>query len=129
MKDWLVSALLSMLAVLAPVKMVIITVGILIFADLIMGMWAAHKRGEIITSAALRRTITKMLVYQTCVITGFMLEKYLLGGSIPVIKLIGGVIGVVEFKSIIENANTVLGMDLFKEIIARLGSSNDKKKK
>ena len=66
-----------------------------------------------------------MAVYQTVIITGYMLQMNLLGNMIPVINIVGGVIGMVEFKSIIENANTILGTDIFKEVMRRLSSANN----
>lgn len=125
MKDWIQGICVSSMAFLLPIKLVIITAGVLIFADLITGIFAAKKRGERITSAALSRTIAKLAVYQTVIITGYMLQMNLLGNVVPVINIVGGVIGMVEFKSIIENANTILGADIFKEVIARLSSSNN----
>jgi sugar phosphate permease len=126
MKKYILDALAACVAVLAPIHTVMITVGVLIIVDLVLGMWAAKKRGESISSAAMRRTISKMLVYQLCVVSGFLMEKYLIDGMMPVAKLIGGVIGVVELKSILENANGITGTDIFKQIISRLGSQNDK---
>lgn len=126
MKLWLKGLALSVLAVLAPIHTVMITVCILIIADLITGIWAAYKRGEKLTSAAMRRTITKLLIYQLTVITGFLLEKYLLEGLVPASKLIASVIGLVEMKSVLENAESILGQPLFKKLISRLGSDNDK---
>ena len=125
MKDWIQGVCVSSMAFLLPIKLVIITAGVLIFADLITGVFAAKKRGERITSAGLSRTIAKLAVYQTVIITGYMLQVNLLGNVIPVINIVGGVIGMVEFKSIIENANTILGTDIFKEVIAKLSSSNN----
>lgn len=117
---------LSALAVFAPIKAVIITVGVLIMADLIFGLWAAHKRKEKITSAGLRRTLTKMAVYQCAVLTGYLGEKYLLDELIPVTKLVAGVIGAVELKSLFENYAEISGVD-FTSILKKLGSDNDKK--
>lgn len=125
MKSYLSNLAISAMAALAPIKPVMITVGILIVSDLITGVWAARKRGEPITSAALGRTISKMVVYQTAVITGFLLQRYLLGDALPVVNVIGGVIGMVEFKSFIENANCIIEGDVFKEILKKLGSKND----
>lgn len=113
------------IVVLAPIEAVMATVGFLIFVDLISGMWAAHKRKEPITSAALRRTISKMIIYQIAVISGFLIETYLVGGSLPISKVVAGFIGIVEFKSILENGNTILGTDVFKLLIQKLGSKND----
>lgn len=127
MKEWLESILIASIAALAPIHTVIISVGIMILADLFTGILAAHKRGEKITSAAMRRTVSKIVVYQTAVITGFLLERYLLNDIIPVSKVVAGVIGLVEFKSILENSNKILGKDIFKSVLHLIGSENDLK--
>lgn len=115
---------LAALGLFAPIKALILTVLVLIFADLFLGIWAARKRGEKITSAAMRRTVTKLLVYNTTIITGFLVETYLLGGIAPISKLVAAVVGAVEMKSLLENASEITGLD-FKSIIKALGSKND----
>ena len=127
MRDWLVALMLACMAALAPIKAVLITVGILIMADAITGMYAAHKRGEPISSAAMRRTLSKFLVYQGVVITGFLLEANILDHLVPVAKIVAGAIGMVEFKSILENSNSIMNMNIFKSVIDKLGSDNAKK--
>ncbi len=113
------------IVMLAPIQAVMMTVGFLIFLDLLTGVWAARKRKEKISSAALRRTISKMIIYQIAIISGFFIEKHLLQDSLPITKVVAGFIGLVEFKSILENGNTILGTDIFKLLIQRLGSKND----
>lgn len=127
-KEWLNNIGLSILAIFAPIKAVLITVAVLIAFDFITGIWASKKRGDKISSSAMRRTVAKLLVYQLCVISGYLLEKYLLDGVIPAAKLIAGVIGIVETKSILENSQSITGMNIFKELINKLGSPNDSKK-
>jgi len=117
--------LVSITAVFAPINSTIITVFILILSDLILGVYAAMKRGEEITSAGLRRTISKLFVYEMVVLTSFLGETYLLGGILPVVKLVAGVIGITEIKSILENSGDITGLN-FKTVIKRLGSKNDK---
>lgn len=126
MKDFLRHVAVAIAGVLAPAKALLISVGILIIADLVTGVWAALKRKEEIKSSALRRTISKLVVYQIAVISGFLVETYMLENIFPVSKVVASVIGLVELKSILENANSILGMDLFKSVVARLGSENDK---
>lgn len=118
--------LLSFVAIFAPIKMLIITVGVLIFTDLILGILAAKKRKETITSAALRRTVTKMFVFQAAILTGYLLEVYLLDSIIPITKLVAAVIGTTEFVSILENTSELTGLN-FTDIIKKLGSKNDEK--
>lgn len=119
----------ALIALLAPIKALLISVGFLIMADLITGVWAALKRKETIKSAAMRRTVSKMVIYNIAVISGFLVEVYMLEELLPVSKIVASVIGLVELKSILENANTILGADLFKTVIAKLGSDNDELKK
>lgn len=125
MRTFLTNLAISAMAALAPIKPILITVGILIISDLFTGVWAAKKRGEKITSAALGRSVSKMVVYQTAIITGFLMQKYLLNDAAPVVNIVGGVIGMVEFKSFIENANVIVDGNIMKEILKKLGSKND----
>lgn len=116
----------ALVLLLAPIHPVIISVGVLIFADAFIGIWAAYKRGERISSKRMGDSIVKMLVYQLVLISGYLVQTYLLSDFIPVVKLAAGYIGMVELKSLLENASTILGRDVFKEIISKLGSKSDK---
>lgn len=124
--DWLKKLLVASAAALAPIQTVLATVGILLLVDLVTGIWAAAKRKEKLSSAVMRRTISKMVVYQLAVISGFLLEHYILDGVIPISKIVAGVIGMVEFTSILENSNTIVGGNVFRSILRKLGSENDK---
>ena len=126
MKEWLIKGLVVTLTILSPIKPMLIACGILIMADTITGMLAAHKRKEPIQSAEMRRSITKLVVYQIAIISAFVLEKYMLGNLVPVSKIVAGVIGMVEFKSILENVSTIAGQDILALVINKLGSKNAK---
>ena len=126
MKEYLYKGLLVLAAILSPIKALLISCGALIVADMVTGMFAAHKRGESINSADMRRSLTKMVVYQIAIISAFVLEKYMLNGLLPVSKIVSGVIGMVEFKSILENASTIAGQDILQMVIDKLGSKNAK---
>lgn len=125
MRQWIEGLIVSSVALLIPIKAVIITVGIVVFADLFTGILAAIKRKEKITSAGLSRTVAKMAVYQTVIITGYLIQVNLIANMLPLVNIVGSVIGLVEFKSLIENANFILGDDLFREVIKKLASKND----
>jgi hypothetical protein len=114
----------SLWAIFAPIHASIISVFVLIFSDLITGILAARKRKEPITSAGLRRTITKLFVYETAMMLGFISEKYLLGGLLPVSKLVAAMAGIVELKSIFENMDELSGQNLLGSILAKLNSTN-----
>ena len=126
MKEWLVKGLIVTLTILSPIKPMLIACGVLILADTITGMFAARKRKEPIQSAEMRRSITKLVVYQIAIISAFVLEKYMLGDLVPVSKIVAGVIGMVEFKSILENVSTIAGQDILALVINKLGSKNAK---
>jgi hypothetical protein len=54
------------------------------------------------------------------------MEQYIVPDlGIPIVKLLAGVIGVVEFKSVLENVESITGLNLIK-IKKVLGSQNDK---
>ena len=127
MKRWLLDLCFTLLAVIAPIQTVLTTVIALVLADFVTGVWAAIKEKQPITSAAMRRTVSKLVIYNIAVISGFLLEKYLLADALPFAKLIAGTIGVVEMKSLIENTKRITGLDIFKEVLSKLGSSNQHK--
>lgn len=128
MKEWIYKTLLVGLAIFAPIKAMLLTCGALILADMITGMIAAKKRKEEIRSAEMRRSITKLVIYQIAIMSGFLLETYLLEGLLPVSKIVSGVIGMVEFKSILENVSVIAGQDIVKLVMDKLGSKNAKGK-
>ena len=129
MKDYVTGLILSVLAVFAPIKSVLLVTGLLIFSDLFSGILAARKRGETISSAGLRRSITKVCVYNAAILLGFLVETIMLDGFIPVSKIAAGLISVVEIKSILENLDTINGHPVFTTLINKLGSVNDLPKK
>lgn len=116
--------LLSVLAFLAPIQTLLCVVFVLVLLDFITGVWAARKRGEEIKSAAMRRSVSKLFVYEFALLGGLLIQT-LVGRSIPVVNLIAGMIGLVEGKSLLENLNVIYGGDLFKSVLEKLGSKND----
>lgn len=125
MKNWLHNILIVSLAALAPIHAIMIVTGCLIVADLITGVWAAVKKGDKISSAALRRTVSKFCIYQIAIISAFIVQKFMLADLIPASNIVASAIGLVELKSILENASKILGADVFKVLISKLGSVND----
>lgn len=125
MKNWLQNILMVSVAALAPIHAIMIVTGVLIMADLITGIWAAVKKGDAINSAALRRTVSKFVIYQIAVISAFVVQKFMLADLIPASNIVASAIGLVELKSILENASKILGADVFKVILSKLGSVND----
>jgi hypothetical protein len=122
MTTWIKAILVSLLAFIAPIQPLLIAVGILVGADLITGIIRAFKAGENITSVRMKRTVYKMVVYQVAVLSGFAMEL-LTPGLLPVAKLVAGVIGLVEIKSVLENVSAVTGTS-FKGVLRQLVDGN-----
>jgi phage-related holin len=121
---WLKSAALVVLAFLAPIHTLLVAAIVLTLIDAVTGVLAARKRGERIRSAGLRRTISKLVVYNAAIVAGLAIE-IMMSGALPVSKLVAGCIAVVEGKSVLENADTISGAPVFGAVIAKLGSKND----
>lgn len=125
---WLKALGLAALAVIAPAKPLLIAALVLVILDAVLGVWAARKRGERVTSAGFRRTVAKLLVFQVVIIAAFVAETWLLGGALPLSKLAAGAVAVTECTSLLENAGTILGRPVFVTVIAKLGSSSNKRR-
>lgn len=120
------AGIVTILAIFAPIQSLLLTTGVMILADLITGVIAAKKRGESINSADLRRSLTKLLVYEAALMLAFLVEHYM-SDVLPFVKMASAMISVVELKSIYENLNDISGQQLLKTLIDALGSSNQTK--
>lgn len=125
MKYLLLRIAVAVLAVFLPIRATIVTVMVLTVLDLISGLVAARRRKETITSSGLKRTVVKTFVYELAVILGFLVDKYLTGGIVPVINIVGGFIGITELKSILENLEEITGLSLVKLLIDKLSQAQD----
>lgn len=125
MNEKLVAAFVALAAVFAPAEKLLLATGILVIADLVTGIMAARKQGRSITSAGLRRTVSKMLVYQVAVGSAFLVQLYMTADTIPVSNIVSSAIGLTELKSILENIDKIRGSSLLKDILQKIGSKND----
>ncbi len=124
MKQHISSLLLAIAAVFAPVQHVMLVTLLMIAIDLVTGILAARKQAIAINSSGLRRTITKLFIYELTIALGYLVETYMTGPVIPVVKIITSFIGLTELKSVMENLDIINGSSLLKTIIEKLGSSN-----
>ena len=115
-----------MVSVFAPIEGVLGTVLAMLFIDLITGVLAARKRGEKITSRGLRRSVSKFFIYEVAIAAAFLCETYLIGASLPVLKMVSSLIGIVELKSVLENLDTIQGESFFRSIVNKLNSQGAK---
>ena len=126
MKETAVKLGLAIIVIFAPIKAMILSALFLTVCDGVLGVMAAHKRGEAITSAGFRRTISKILIYELAICMAYIAQHYLTGDAIPVSSVVAGFVGITEFKSCMENLNDVSGGQLLKALLQKLGSINDK---
>jgi len=116
---------LAGLAVFLPIKELMLTIGFLVGADMIVGIWKALKLKQRIRSRRMSDTITKLLLYQIAIMSGFLIESFIISELIPITKLVATVIAVIEFKSIIESIESVTGKDLWSRIKTIIGRKSE----
>ncbi len=120
-KTWI----LACMSIFLPIKELMLTIGFLVGADMVVGIWKALKTGQQIRSRRMSDTITKMLLYQLAIVSGFLIEKYIITDMLPIAKLIGSVIAIIEFKSIVESIESVTGQNLWTKIKEVIGRKSD----
>lgn len=74
--------LVPILGLLAPVKWIILLIGLFIILDTGFGIWAAKKTGKKITSTRFSSVISKMFIYQAVVLLLFGIDVVILGDFI-----------------------------------------------
>ena len=117
--------LLGIATVFLPIKELMITIGFLVAMDMVVGIWKALKLGQRIRSRRMSDTITKLMLYQIAIVSGFLIETYIITELIPITKLIATVGAIIEFKSIIESIESVTGKDLWSKIKAIIGRKSE----
>ena len=120
-KTWV----LACMSIFLPIRELMLTIGFLVGADMVVGIWKALKTGQQIRSRRMSDTITKMLLYQLAIVSGFLIEKYIITDILPIAKLIGSVIAIIEFKSIVESIESVTGQNLWTKIKEVIGRKSD----
>jgi hypothetical protein len=116
---------LAGLAVFLPIKELMLTIGFLVGADMVVGIWKALKLKQRIRSRRMSDTITKLLLYQIAIMSGFLIETFIISELIPITKLVATVVAVIEFKSIIESIESVTGKDLWSKIKTIIGRKSE----
>jgi hypothetical protein len=113
------AAAIAILAVFAPIGPVLATVVVLVLADLGMALAVALKGRQPVTSRGVRRTVIKLLAYEVVLAACFLAEAHL-GLPIPAVKLLAGLIAAAELKSLLEHADELTGVGVFKAILNKL---------
>ena len=122
--------MMAIAAFLVPIQGIMITVGVCIIADTMMGVWKAKKLKQTITSRKLSQIISKMFLYQATIVLIFAVDKFILDGiiqqffTVPLLatKIVALTLISIELFSIDENWRAVKKKgfwDYFKELTAR----------
>lgn len=112
--------LMAAWAGLVPVHSAIITALCLPLIDLALALVVARKAGVPVTSAGIKRTVAKVLMYEVGIILAFIVETNLLGSLVPVTRMVTGLIGMTELKSCLEHLDELGGNQLFATILLKL---------
>lgn len=128
-KFWLSSLVTSIVAMIAPIGPLLITIGFLIAIDFVFGIYKAFVRNEEITSRKMGNTISKSFMYSLAVIALWLIERNIIpdvGFSLS--KIGAAMIAIVEVKSIDESFKGIFGWSLWTKMVKifRRGSSNTK---
>lgn len=128
MKQYLSPLFVAIISIFTPITPILLSVGVLIIIDFIVGLWRAFKMKEQITSRKMGNTISKMLLYQLTIISLFIFETYILGSIVPVTKIGAALISITEIKSIDESVEKMTGLGVWKKLvkIIRRGDSETK---
>jgi hypothetical protein len=128
LKTFFINLLVSLLAILSPVKPLLLTVGFLIIVDFIFGIWRAKKLGETITSRKMSNTLSKMVLYNLAILSVYLLGKYVIDTGLPLEKIAAGLISIIEIKSLDESFQKIFGFSLWQKIAKAInrGSSTTK---
>ncbi|EDP72843.1 hypothetical protein FBALC1_17117 [Flavobacteriales bacterium ALC-1] len=105
-----------LLTLLSPLHGVIITMIFLIIVDFITGSYASFKKHIPIRGSRIAHTVSKFFIYNLVILAAYFLEKHIVN-EVPFLKIIAGFIAIAEIKSILENYNTIYGVNPFKALV------------
>lgn len=98
----------------SPVFPVLFGLGFIVLTDFVTGMLASRKRGEVISSRKMRPTITKGIGYMAAILVAHTFEKSFMP-DLNCLKIVSGLIALIELKSLDENIKDLTGKSLFKQ--------------
>ncbi|MEM9680609.1 MAG: phage holin family protein [Bacteroidota bacterium] len=105
-----------LLTLLSPLNGVMVTMVFLIIVDFITGSYASFKKRIPIRGSRIAHTVSKFFIYNLVILAAYFLEKHIVD-EVPFLKIIAGFIAIAEIKSILENYNSIYGVNPFKALI------------
>lgn len=126
MKEWIIGLITAGWVFFTPVHTAVIGIFLMVFTDLLTGMWAAYKRGDKIESKKMRTSIGKFIAYLSLILISYIFDTHFIipfMGTTLFFKFITFLIGAIEFKSLIENFEKILNIpnlwEKIKEFLAQ----------
>lgn len=105
-----------LLVFFAPTFQILFGIGFLVMVDFVTGILASNKRGEKITSKKMRPTIMKGFGYMSAILIAFVIQKIFMQ-DMEVMKIVSGIIAMIELKSLDENLIDITGKSFFKQFL------------
>jgi hypothetical protein len=129
MKEFLAKLLISTIAVLSPVTPLLLTVGIMIGLDTIIGIFRSIKKKVPVKSKLLwTGLIQKIAITSSSVFSVYLMDKYLIQSGLHLERIVATIICLTEAKSISESLEILYGYNIWgtmKKILMR-GSNTAK---
>jgi len=121
-KTWLYSVLIAAWSFFAPVHVMIVCVFAITMVDLILGVGAAMKLHQPITSNQMRRTLSKLIAYQGAIIIAHLIGHGILNDIFQLTTMVASVIALAEAKSCFENLSIITGQQIFGGVLVKLNA-------
>lgn len=114
-------AMAAVIAYMAPAHDLLIGMGVLIFIDLLTGVYKAVRNQGFRTLSArgFRSTADKMVLYPVGIVAAYVLEIHWMP-ELPVMRISTAWFAITETKSIFENLGSILGIDAWAAIWPRI---------
>ena len=107
------------LAYIAPFQSFLITIVVLVVADLVTGIWSSNKRGEKFEAKRLKQLIGKVILYPLALLLAHvMVDTFFKGISVvdSLTYMVALFICAIEFQSNIENIGSITGIDIWASV-------------
>lgn len=121
------AAMAMAVAYLAPTKPLLIGIGVLIFLDLLTGIYKTLRSdgSTAISAKGFRKTADKLVLFPVGIVAAYVLEINWLP-ELPIMRISTTWFAITELKSIFENLGRILNIDVWAAIWPRIKEQFDK---
>jgi hypothetical protein len=114
-------AVATIIAYVAPAHDLLAGMGVLIFIDLVTGIYKVLRSQGFgaLTAKGFRRTADKIVLFPIGIVAAYVLEIYWMP-EMPVMRISTAWFAITETKSIFENLGSILGIDAWAAIWPRI---------